>query len=84
VGAINIPIIYFSVRWWNTLHQGSSISVSQGASMEQTMLWAMLLMVFAFWLYAIAIALYRVRTIILEREKHAQWVNIELRSGVST
>jgi heme exporter protein C len=83
VGAINVPIIYFSVRWWNTLHQGSSISVSQGASMEQTMLWAMLLMVFAFWLYSIAIALYRVRTIILEREKHAHWVELELRAGVS-
>jgi heme exporter protein C len=52
--------------------------------MEQTMLWAMLLMVFAFWLYSIAIALYRVRTIILEREKHAQWVNAELHSGEST
>jgi heme exporter protein C len=43
----------------------------------------MLLMVCAFWLYSIAIALYRVRTIILEREKHAQWVNVELRTGVS-
>jgi heme exporter protein C len=47
--------------------------------MEQTMLWAMLLMVAAFWLYAIAMALYRVRTIILEREKHAHWVAAELR-----
>ena len=80
VGAINVPVIYFSVRWWNTLHQGASVSVTQGSSMAQTMLWAMLLMAMSFWLYAIAIALYRIRTIILEREKHALWVEAELRS----
>jgi heme exporter protein C len=79
VGAINVPIIYFSVRWWNTLHQGASVTVTQGSSMAQTMLWAMLLMALSFWLYAIAIALYRIRTLILEREKHTQWVNAELR-----
>lgn len=75
VGAINVPIIYFSVKWWNTLHQGASVSLSKGSSMAQTMLWAMLLMALAFWLYSIAIALYRVRTLILERERNTQWVN---------
>jgi len=80
VGAINVPVIYFSVLWWNTLHQGASVSVTQGSSMAQTMLWAMLLMAMSFWLYAIAIALYRIRTLILEREKHALWVEAELRS----
>ena len=74
VGAVNVPIIYFSVKWWNTLHQGASVSVTKGSSMAQTMLWAMLLMALAFWAYSIAMALYRVRGIILQRERHARWV----------
>ena len=74
VGAVNVPIIYFSVKWWNTLHQGASLSVTKGSSMAQTMVWAMLLMALAFWAYSIAMALYRVRGIILQRERHARWV----------
>ncbi len=78
VGAINVPIIYFSVKWWNTLHQGASVSVTKGSSMASIMLTAMLIMSLAFWAYSIAIALYRVRTIILEREQHADWVKNDL------
>ena len=74
VGALNVPVIYFSVKWWNTLHQGASVSLSRGSSMEQTMLTAMLVMALSFWLYAIATALYRVRGIILHRERDAKWV----------
>jgi heme exporter protein C len=74
VGVINVPIIYFSVKWWNTLHQGASVSMTKSASMATTMLWGMLLMALAFWMYSIAIALYRVRAIILERERHAGWL----------
>ena len=74
VGAVNVPIIYFSVKWWNTLHQGASVSVTKGSSMAQTMLWAMLLVALAFWAYSIAMALYRVRSIILQRERHSRWV----------
>jgi heme exporter protein C len=74
VGVVNVPIIYFSVRWWNTLHQGASVSITKSASMAPTMLWAMLLMALAFWMYAIAIALGRVRNILLEREAHTEWV----------
>jgi heme exporter protein C len=74
VGAINVPIIYFSVKWWNTLHQGASVSMTQAPSMAKVMLWGMLLMALAFWAYSIAITLYRVRSIILVRERHAQWV----------
>ncbi|MDR3410284.1 MAG: heme ABC transporter permease CcmC [Formivibrio sp.] len=73
VGVVNVPIIYFSVTWWNTLHQGASIS-TKGSSMAVTMLWGMLLMALCFWMYSIAMALYRVRTIILERERHTTWV----------
>ncbi len=73
VGAVNVPIIYFSVKWWNTLHQGSSINLAK-SSMAVTMLWGMLLMALCFWMYSIAMALTRVRTIILERETHTDWV----------
>ncbi len=71
VGVINVPIIYFSVKWWNTLHQGASVSLSRAPSMATTMLTGMLLMALAFWMYSIAIALARVRVIILEREQGA-------------
>lgn len=74
VGVVNVPIIYFSVKWWNTLHQGASVSLTKAPSMATTMLWGMLIMALAFWMYAIAVALTRVRAIILEREAHTEWV----------
>jgi len=74
VGVVNVPIIYFSVKWWNTLHQGASVSLTRSPSMAQTMLTGMLLMALAFWAYAIAVAMARVRNIILERERHTEWV----------
>lgn len=73
VGVVNVPIIYFSVEWWNTLHQGASISMNKAPTMAHTMLWGMLLMTLALWMYAIAVVLQRVRVIILEREAHADW-----------
>jgi len=74
VGVVNVPIIYFSVIWWNTLHQGASISLTKAPSMAQTMLWGMLLMSLCYWMYSIAMALTRLRAIILEREAHTEWV----------
>jgi heme exporter protein C len=74
VGVVNVPIIYFSVKWWNTLHQGASVSINKSPSMAYTMLWGMLLVALCFWMYSIAIALMRVRAIILERESHSDWV----------
>src|SRR5574340_651816 len=57
VGVVNVPIIYFSVRWWNTLHQGASVSMTKAPSMATVMLVGMLVMALAFWMYAIAAAL---------------------------
>jgi len=74
VGVINVPIIYFSVKWWNTLHQGSSVSLTRAPSMAQTMLWGMLIMALAAWMYTIAVALVRARSMILERERQTDWV----------
>ena len=75
VGSINVPIIYFSVKWWNTLHQGASVSLTKGSSMAKTMLLAMLIMTFAFWAYAIAVSLVRLRCMVHEREQQAAWLN---------
>lgn len=74
VGAINVPVIYFSVRWWNTLHQGATITMSAAPKMQSTMLIAMLLVTFAFWAYAFAVVFVRARAIVLEREHEAEWV----------
>ncbi|NCW90367.1 MAG: heme ABC transporter permease, partial [Rhodocyclales bacterium] len=74
VGVVNVPIIYFSVKWWNTLHQGASVSLTKSPSMASTMLWGMLIMALAFWAYTIAVALMRARSIMLEREANTEWV----------
>ena len=74
VGAVNIPVIYFSVRWWNTLHQGATISMTAAPTMASTMLSAMLLMTLAFWAYAFAVVFVRTRALILERERDSDWV----------
>ncbi len=75
VGAVNVPIIYFSVRWWNTLHQGSSVSLTAAPKMAAIMLSGMLILSLAAWLYAIAVTLARVRVIMLERERGSSWIN---------
>jgi len=66
VGVVNIPIIYYSVQWWNTLHQGASVSFTRAPSMAATMFAGMILMALAFWMYSIAVSLVRVRCIIRE------------------
>jgi heme exporter protein C len=74
VGVINIPVIYFSVQWWNTLHQGASVSLRSAPTMAMTMLLGMLVTALGFWAYSIAVALMRLRCIVLEREQHTDWV----------
>jgi heme exporter protein C len=77
VGVVNVPIIYFSVQWWNTLHQGASVSLTKSPSMAKTMLIGMLLMALAAWMYSIAVSLARLRKLILERERDAEWVRMQ-------
>lgn len=81
VGAVNVPIIYFSVKWWNTLHQGATVSMTAAPKMAETMLTAMLIMTFAFWAYAFAVVFMRTRAIVLERERDAEWVAREVDAG---
>jgi len=68
VGVVNIPIIYFSVQWWNTLHQGASVSFTRAPSMAATMFAGMILIAAAFWMYSIAVAMVRVRCEIVESQ----------------
>ena len=78
VGVVNIPIIYFSVQWWSTLHQGASVSMKSAPTMAATMLLGMLIMALGFWMYSIAATLARVRCVILGRERHTDWVAAEI------
>lgn len=74
VGVINVPIIYYSVKWWNTLHQGSTINFSKASTMAPIMLQAMMIMLAGFWLYSVAVILLRVRREIEDRERKAAWL----------
>lgn len=68
VGVINVPIIYFSVQWWNTLHQGATVRLTDETSMAGSMLAPLLIMIAACWLYSIAVVLVRLRRLIRARE----------------
>jgi heme exporter protein C len=82
VGVVNIPIIYFSVRWWNTLHQGATISMTSAPKMAATMLNAMLLMTVACWAYSFAVIFMRTRAIVLERERQTEWARTLARQNL--
>ncbi len=73
IGVVNIPVIYFSVQWWYTLHQGPSLSFGSGVSMSASMVWGIVVMTVGFWAYAIAISLVRVRIIMRSRQHAAGW-----------
>ena len=74
VGVVNIPIIHYSVEWWNTLHQGPTVTKFDKPSIDVRMLIPLLLMAVAFKLYYATVVLMRSRCEILERERNSQWV----------
>lgn len=74
VGLVNIPIIHFSVEWWNTLHQGATLSKFEKPSIDTEMLKALLLSIFAFQFYFFVVLLEKIKSEILEREKLSGWV----------
>jgi len=76
VGAIDIPIIHYSVYWWNTLHQGATISQWGKPAIDMTMLKPLLSMITGFALYTMAISCIRIRTEILQRDFKLKWVNV--------
>ena len=73
VGLVNIPLIYFSVVFWNTLHQGASLSMSGGSKMATIMKITLFICVFAMWLGCAALAIARARWQLLERERESAW-----------
>ena len=74
VGVVNIPIIHYSVEWWNTLHQGATVTKMDKPSIHISMLIPLLLMAVAFKLYYVTVVLMRARAVVLEREKRSAWV----------
>jgi heme exporter protein C len=78
VGVVNVPIVKYSVVWWNSLHQGPSISKLAAPSIEGSMLWPLLIMMLAFILYFGAVLCDRLRGEILRRERNASWLSESL------
>lgn len=74
VGAINLPIIHYSVIWWNTLHQGPTLSRFAAPSIASSMLYPLLSMIAAFFLFYFLMLLIRMRSLILFREMKTDWV----------
>ena len=74
VGVVNIPIIHYSVEWWNTLHQGPTVTKLDKPSIHLSMLIPLLLMAVSFKLYYAMVVLMRARCEVLERERHTHWV----------
>jgi heme exporter protein C len=74
VGVVNVPIIHYSVIWWNTLHQGPTITLSEAPSMTTDMLIPFLIMVFGFTIFFYWLLLDRLRAEIVEREQGARWL----------
>lgn len=74
VGVVNLPIIHYSVVWWSTLHQGSTIFVGRGSDISASMLIPLLIMIAAFTCYFTASLLKRIQLEILEREGEAGWI----------
>ena len=83
VGVVNVPIIKFSVDWWNTLHQPASVVKMSGPAIHASMLWPLLIMALAFKLYFVTIVLIRLRAAVLERKLRAlQLAEAEMPMGV--
>ena len=78
VGVVNVPIVKYSVVWWNSLHQGPSISKLAAPSIAGSMLWPLLVMMLAFMLYFGAVLCDRLRGEILRRERNASWLTESL------
>ncbi len=74
VGAVNIPIIHFSVEWWSSLHQGPTLIREGGPAIEPAMLYPLLAMILGFSLLFGAMLLSRVRSEVLYRERRSRWV----------
>jgi heme exporter protein C len=78
VGVVNIPIIHYSVNWWNTLHQGATVTKLDAPSIHISMLIPLLVMALGFKLFYFTVVLMRARCEVLDRERNSSWVQEEL------
>lgn len=78
VGLIDLPIIHYSVYWWNTLHQGATLSVFAKPKIDASMLYPLLISLLGFFLYCLWIILEKARTELLFRERRQSWVKQQL------
>ncbi len=74
VGVVNIPIIHYSVEWWNTLHQGPTVTKLDKPSIHLSMLIPLLVMALGFKLYYLTVVLMRARVEVMDRERRSAWV----------
>ncbi len=74
VGSLDLPIIHFSVYWWNTLHQGATVRVFSQSAIDNSMIIPLFIMIAAFMAYFMLLVCLRARNDILLREKRASWV----------
>ena len=83
IGVVNIPVIHFSVQWWNTLHQPASVSSIAkivAPAIHPSLLWPLLIMAVAFTLFFAVVLLMRLRAEILHRERYTHWVMERIKS----
>lgn len=73
VGVINLPIIHYSVEWWNTLHQGATISKFEKPSIASEMLWPLLINLLGTGLLVGSLSIKRLQNELLRREIHRPW-----------
>lgn len=74
IGVLDLPIIHYSVYWWNTLHQGQTLTVFEKPKIASAMLYPLLIMIAAFMSYFVALVLDRARNELLWRDKQSRWV----------
>ena len=82
VGVVNIPIIKYSVEWWNSLHQTATFKVTEKPAMPVEMWLPLLLAVLGFYCFFGAVLLYRRRLEVLKRESRSSWVKAEVQNLV--
>ena len=74
IGVVNVPIIHYSVEWWNSLHQGATVTKFDSPSITGDMLWPLLVNALGFMCYFACLQCVRMRALILSRERDARWV----------
>jgi heme exporter protein C len=74
IGVVNVPIIHYSVEWWNSLHQGATVTKFDSPSISMDMLWPLLVNALGFTFYYCAMQCMRMRALVLSRERDARWI----------